>query len=133
MMIARVHGISSATSAWLTVLRHGARCFCSPAAAGFAAPPPLPQQRVVVTGLGLVTPLGRGVEASWAALTAGRTGVRRLQPDDLPEEHRAHMAQLPSQARAGHPRARGPPRQPSPPLRQLPQQQLPRPNRRPTP
>jgi 3-oxoacyl-[acyl-carrier-protein] synthase II len=32
-------------------------------------------RRVVVTGLGLVTPLGTGVEKNWEALTAGRSGV----------------------------------------------------------
>jgi 3-oxoacyl-[acyl-carrier-protein] synthase II len=32
-------------------------------------------RRVVVTGLGLVTPLATGVEASWAALVAGASGV----------------------------------------------------------
>ena len=31
--------------------------------------------RVVVTGLGVVTPLGIGVEDTWAALCAGRSGV----------------------------------------------------------
>ncbi|HET6984325.1 MAG TPA: beta-ketoacyl-ACP synthase II [Myxococcaceae bacterium] len=31
--------------------------------------------RVVVTGLGLVTPCGTGIEASWSALTAGRSGI----------------------------------------------------------
>jgi 3-oxoacyl-[acyl-carrier-protein] synthase II len=36
------------------------------------------KRRVVVTGLGLVTPLGTGVEASWAALIAGQCGVRSL-------------------------------------------------------
>ncbi len=33
------------------------------------------ERRVVVTGLGLVTPLGTGVEKSWAALVDGRSGV----------------------------------------------------------
>ena len=32
-------------------------------------------RRVVVTGLGLVTPLANGVEASWAAILAGRSGA----------------------------------------------------------
>jgi 3-oxoacyl-[acyl-carrier-protein] synthase II len=32
-------------------------------------------RKVVVTGLGLVTPLGTGVEATWKALLAGRSGV----------------------------------------------------------
>lgn len=45
------------------------------------------QRRVVVTGLGLVTPLGTGVEANWEALIAGRSGIRTIEgfdPADLP-------------------------------------------------
>jgi 3-oxoacyl-[acyl-carrier-protein] synthase II len=32
----------------------------------------------VVTGVGLVTPLGTGVEKNWQALTAGRSGIRKI-------------------------------------------------------
>ncbi len=32
-------------------------------------------RRVVVTGLGLVTPVGIGVDESWSSITAGRSGV----------------------------------------------------------
>lgn len=35
-------------------------------------------RRVVVTGLGLVTPLGTGLEKTWQALCAGKSGVRRI-------------------------------------------------------
>jgi 3-oxoacyl-[acyl-carrier-protein] synthase II len=35
-------------------------------------------RRVVVTGMGMVTPLACGVEATWARLTAGDSGVRKI-------------------------------------------------------
>lgn len=35
-------------------------------------------QRVVITGVGLVTPLGIGVEPSWEALCAGRSGISEI-------------------------------------------------------
>ncbi|MEL6373352.1 MAG: beta-ketoacyl-ACP synthase II [Pseudomonadota bacterium] len=43
-------------------------------------------RRVVVTGMGLVSPLGCGIEPSWAALLAGRSGARQVdgfESDDL--------------------------------------------------
>ncbi|MBW8908070.1 MAG: beta-ketoacyl-ACP synthase II [Mesorhizobium sp.] len=39
-------------------------------------------RRIVVTGMGAVTPLAAGVEASWSRLLAGRSGLRKL-PDDM--------------------------------------------------
>jgi 3-oxoacyl-[acyl-carrier-protein] synthase II len=36
-------------------------------------------RRVVVTGLGLVSPVGCGVEASWSNLLAGKSGARRVE------------------------------------------------------
>ena len=43
-------------------------------------------RRVVVTGLGMVSPVGCGAEASWQALIAGANGARRItefEVDDL--------------------------------------------------
>ena len=36
------------------------------------------QRRVVVTGVGVVSPLGTGVEKNWQALLEGRSGIRKL-------------------------------------------------------
>ena len=47
---------------------------------------PRERTRVVVTGIGPVTPVGTGVEEFWAGLTSGRNGVReitRFPTDDL--------------------------------------------------
>jgi len=40
------------------------------------------KRRVVVTGLGAVTPVGSNVESSWAALLAGQSGIARISRFD---------------------------------------------------
>jgi len=40
-------------------------------------------KRVVVTGLGLITPLGCGVEPTWQRLIAGESGIRAIQSFDV--------------------------------------------------
>lgn len=47
--------------------------------------------RVVVTGIGVVTPIGIGREAFWEGLLAGRNGISRITLFD-PSEYRSQMA-----------------------------------------
>jgi hypothetical protein len=42
-------------------------------------------RRVVVTGLGLVTPLGIGTERVWESLTNGGCGIRAITAEDFPK------------------------------------------------
>ncbi len=41
------------------------------------------KKRVVVTGLGLITPLGLGVETSWQNLVNGKSGIRKISSFDV--------------------------------------------------
>ncbi|VVN05977.1 3-oxoacyl-[acyl-carrier-protein] synthase 2 [Pseudomonas fluorescens] len=61
-------------------------------------------RRVVVTGMGLVSPLGSGVEAVWARLLAGKSGIRCLPDDvvaDLPAKVGGSVPTLADDAEAG--------------------------------
>jgi 3-oxoacyl-[acyl-carrier-protein] synthase II len=57
-------------------------------------------RRVVVTGLGLVTPLGVGAEHNWRCLIAGESGIRRISAFET--------ADLPSKIAGMVPRGKGP-------------------------
>ncbi|MEZ0223473.1 MAG: beta-ketoacyl-ACP synthase II [Alphaproteobacteria bacterium] len=46
-------------------------------------------RRVVVTGMGIVSPLGLGLEHNWKAITAGKSGLRKIKSfdaSDLPSQ-----------------------------------------------
>ena len=71
------------SAAHLSDIRPCWRHSSSLAGDSFGPPPSHPQRRVVVTGLGLVTPLGIGVGEVWKNLLAGSTAVRALEVEDL--------------------------------------------------
>jgi 3-oxoacyl-[acyl-carrier-protein] synthase II len=50
-------------------------------------------QRIVITGMGIASPLGCGVETVWQRLLSGRSGIRRL-PEDLTADLPAKVAGL---------------------------------------
>ncbi|MFL1515101.1 beta-ketoacyl-ACP synthase II [Pseudomonas prosekii] len=61
-------------------------------------------RRIVVTGMGLVSPLGCGVEAVWARLLAGQSGLRNLPDEvvaDLPAKVGGAVPTMAEDAEAG--------------------------------
>ncbi|MFI5402742.1 MAG: beta-ketoacyl-[acyl-carrier-protein] synthase family protein [Planctomycetota bacterium] len=54
------------------------------------------RRRVVLTGLGLVTPFGVGIEPLWDALMEGRSAVRAAEGFDNADMPATHYAQLPA-------------------------------------
>lgn len=53
---------------------------------------PEPSGRVVVTGVGAVTPLGTGVDVFWPKIVAGESGIRRIQQMDNLELYSCQIA-----------------------------------------
>ena len=51
---------------------------------------PAANRRIVVTGMGMVSPLGCGVEQAWQRLLAGQSGLRLL-PDSVTADIAAHV------------------------------------------
>jgi 3-oxoacyl-[acyl-carrier-protein] synthase II len=58
-------------------------------------------RRVVVTGLGLVTPLGTGVAHVWHQLLEGRSGIRRIESFDTSDLGTRIAGQVPRGSGAG--------------------------------
>ena len=56
-------------------------------------------RRVVVTGVGLVSPLGIGTQANWEALCAGRSGIGRITHFDASQ----YSAQIAGEVKAFDP------------------------------
>jgi 3-oxoacyl-[acyl-carrier-protein] synthase II len=52
-------------------------------------------RRVVITGMGCVTPIGIGREAFWSALQRGDSGVRRIESFDISDSPVKIAAQVP--------------------------------------
>ncbi|HEV7701212.1 MAG TPA: beta-ketoacyl-[acyl-carrier-protein] synthase family protein [Pyrinomonadaceae bacterium] len=52
-------------------------------------------RRVVITGIGCVTPIGMGREEVWAAMTAGKSGTRRVESFDVSDYKVTIAAEVP--------------------------------------
>jgi 3-oxoacyl-[acyl-carrier-protein] synthase II len=49
-------------------------------------------RRVVVTGIGLITPMGQGTEITWAAILAGKSGIGRVTTFDASVDYACQVA-----------------------------------------
>ena len=52
-------------------------------------------RRVVVTGLGMVSPFGRGVDYNWKCILDGKSGIRKVEDVDLKDIPVAIAGQVP--------------------------------------
>ena len=53
-------------------------------------------RRVVVTGLGLLTPLGNGVKVTWERLLQGQSGIKKIDSFDVADLPSKIAAQIPT-------------------------------------
>ncbi|MGN1062959.1 MAG: beta-ketoacyl synthase N-terminal-like domain-containing protein, partial [Alphaproteobacteria bacterium] len=40
------------------------------------------KRRVVITGMGILSPMGRGLQTNWAGITAGKSAVSKIKSFD---------------------------------------------------
>ena len=58
-------------------------------------------RRVVVTGLGMVTPLGSGVDHNWSEITAGKSGITKIENFDVSDISCRIAGQVPGATQPG--------------------------------
>jgi 3-oxoacyl-[acyl-carrier-protein] synthase II len=58
-------------------------------------------RRVVVTGMGMVTPLGSGVDRNWSQIIAGKSGISRIENFDVSDISCQIAGQVPGAAADG--------------------------------
>ena len=58
-------------------------------------------RRVVVTGMGMVTPLGSGVDHNWSQIIAGRSGISRIEGFDVSDISCQIAGQVPGKDAVG--------------------------------
>ena len=59
-------------------------------------------RRVVVTGMGMVTPLGDGVDTNWRRLLAAESGIRSIQAFDTSDLATKIAGEVPLDGRTGN-------------------------------
>ena len=53
-------------------------------------------RRVVITGMGMVTPLGRGLDVNWKKIVAGKSGISKITYFDTTDYSSKIAGQLPT-------------------------------------
>lgn len=84
-MLAHFLGLRKQAPSSVGRLIRGLRYFHDDTIFEFHAPPQQPNMRVVVTGIGLVSPIGLGTTLHWERLLRGGSAIKELLERDLPE------------------------------------------------